>query len=142
MDARISLLFLSMLVHTSNSKYYSKTTKYLCNRKGPTHGISFNVKHQLAKNLRLNSFWLLDCQTKTDEYIDKFPICESQEAMENLVEKKRLFRYLITSRRPNWQDKLRGGHSKSNGSKVVSVTHFKMAILDHESIVNAQFFKT
>ena len=51
-------LFYSSLVYTStsNNKYYSKTTKCLCNRKGPTHKISFNVKHQLAMNLRLNSF--------------------------------------------------------------------------------------
>ena len=90
MDARISLLFLSILVTISTIAKQQNVSV-----------IESFLKAQLMWFYSMSSinlprtwdwiFWLLDCQTKTDEYIDKFPICESQEAMENLVEKRDCF---------------------------------------------------
>ena len=65
-------------------------------------------------------------------------MCKRREKVRQKIEEEIVSLPHYQQEAENWQQT--GPFKKeANGSKVVSVTHFKMAILDHESIVDAQF---
>ena len=65
-------------------------------------------------------------------------MCKRREKVRQKIEEEIVSLPHYQQEAENWQQ-TGPFKEEANGSKVVSVTHFKMAILDHESIVDAQF---
>ena len=85
---------------------------------------------------RLRRFFLISRWLRS-KLIFSF-MCKRREKVRQKIEEEIVSLPHYQQEAENWQQT--GPFKKeANGSKVVSVTHFKMAILDHESIVDAQF---